>query len=43
MASLDLAEPDQIKKYWFLEAVVKTNEAVINFAHRFAAQVGQNG
>lgn len=39
MASLDLAEPDQIKKYWFLEAVVKTNEAVINFAHRFAAKL----
>ncbi len=36
MDSLDLSEPDQIKKYWFLESVILTNKAVINFAHRFA-------
>jgi len=39
MESLDLSEPDQIKKYWFLESVILTNKAVINFAHRFAGKL----
>jgi formate C-acetyltransferase len=33
---LDLTEPDEIKKKWFLDAVVIANEAVINFARRIA-------
>lgn len=39
MDSLDLSEPDQIKKYWFLESVILTNKAVINFAHRFSEKL----
>jgi len=31
---LKLTEPDEIKKLWFLEAVIITNEAVINFSKR---------
>ncbi len=36
MESLDLTQPDAIKKHWFLEAVVISNEAVINFSNRFS-------
>lgn len=35
MESLDLKEPGQAKKYWFLQAVVITNQAVIDFANRY--------
>jgi formate C-acetyltransferase len=35
--NLDLAEPGTISQYWFLQAVVTANKAVINFAARFAA------
>ena len=35
--NLDLAEPGTISQYWFLQAVVKANQAVINFAERYAA------
>lgn len=31
---LKLTEPDEIKKLWFLDAVITTNKAVINFSHR---------
>lgn len=33
---LDLAEPGTISQSWFLQSVIRTNEAVINFAGRFA-------
>ncbi len=33
---LDLTEPDTVSKYWFLQAVITANKAVINFARRFA-------
>lgn len=33
---LDLTQPDAIKKRWFLDAVILTNRAVINFSRRFA-------
>ena len=33
---LDLAQPDEIKKYWFLNSVIIANKAVIKFAGRFA-------
>ncbi|MCD6121819.1 MAG: formate C-acetyltransferase/glycerol dehydratase family glycyl radical enzyme [Spirochaetales bacterium] len=33
---LDLTEPGTINQYWFLQAVITANEAVINFANRFA-------
>lgn len=35
---LDLTQPDEIKKLWFLDAVILTNEAVINFSQRFAGK-----
>ena len=35
--NLDLAEPGTISQYWFLQAVVTANKAVINFAERYAA------
>jgi len=38
-SSLDLSKPGKIKKYWFLEAVILTNQAVINFSHRFAKKL----
>lgn len=34
--ALDLTEPGTVTKYWFLQAVIKANEAVVNFAHRYA-------
>ena len=37
IAELDYAEPDSVAKKIFYESVVITNEAVIAFAHRFAA------
>ena len=33
---LDLAQPGTISQYWFLQAVITANKAVINFAARFA-------
>jgi formate C-acetyltransferase len=33
---LDLTQPDAIKKYWFLQSVIITNEAAIRFAERFS-------
>ena len=33
---LDLTEPGAISQYWFLQAVVTSNRAVINYARRFA-------
>ncbi|WP_020611171.1 glycyl radical protein [Sediminispirochaeta bajacaliforniensis] len=36
LADLDLTEPGTISQYWFLQAVVTANKAVINFAGRFA-------
>ena len=38
---LDLTEPGTISQYWFLQAVIKANEAVINFARRFADRLAQ--
>ncbi len=34
--NLDLTEPGTINQYWFLQAVVTANKAVINFASRYA-------
>jgi formate C-acetyltransferase len=45
---LKLTEPDEIKKLWFLDAVIITNKAVINFARRLGekcnelAQISKN-
>ena len=39
--SLDLTEPGQVRKSWFLRAVVITNQAVIDFAARFAAKLAE--
>ncbi len=36
LQQIDLTQPDEIKKYWFLQAVVISNKAVIRFAERFA-------
>lgn len=36
LAELDLTQPDAIKKYWFLQATIIANRAVLNFAARFA-------
>jgi len=38
---LDLTQPDEIKKYWFLNSVIITNKAVLKFAQRFAAECRQ--
>lgn len=35
---LKLTEPDEIKKAWFLDSVIITNKAVINFSKRFAEE-----
>lgn len=37
--ALDLSQPEEIKKYWFLKSVIMTNKAVISFAHRFAVKL----
>ena len=39
--SLDLTEPGQVRKAWFLRAVVITNQAVIDFAARFASKLAE--
>ena len=36
LAEIDLTEPDECKKYWFLQSVIIANKAVIRFAERFA-------
>lgn len=38
---LNLAEPDEIKKLWFLDAVILSNQAVINFSKRLAEKCRQ--
>lgn len=38
LAKLDLADPADLKKMHFLNAVISSNKAVINFAGRFAAE-----
>lgn len=37
--SMDLTEPGAITQQWFLQGVVRSNEAVINFASRFADEL----
>lgn len=39
IARLDLTQPGEIKKLWFLQAVIIANQAVIHFANRFAAKL----
>ncbi len=39
--NLDLTEPGTISQQWFLQAVIRTNEAVINFAGRFADRLAE--
>jgi len=34
--ALKITEPGEIEKYWFLQGVIITNEAVINFSNRFS-------
>ncbi len=41
LSKLDLREPGAAKKKWFLDSVIKTNQAVINFAKRFADKLEQ--
>jgi pyruvate-formate lyase len=41
LEALDLTEPGTISQYWFLQAVIKANEAVINFAGRFADRLAE--
>ena len=41
LESLDLSEPGTISQYWFLQAVITSNKAVINFAHRFADKLAE--
>jgi len=36
LEALDLTEPGTISQCWFLQAVITTNQAVINFARRYA-------
>lgn len=36
LESLDLTEPDTVSQYWFLQAVITANKAVIRFAERYA-------
>lgn len=38
LAAIDPKEPDGVKKRFFLEAVLKSNEAVVNLAARIAAE-----
>jgi len=38
LASLDLTMPGAIKKAWFLQSVIITNEAAIRFAERFSKE-----
>ncbi len=39
LKNLDMTEPGAINQSWFLEAVIRSNEAVINFAGRFAEKL----
>ncbi|MGM0500383.1 MAG: glycyl radical protein [Bacillota bacterium] len=39
LSKLDLKEPGAVKKKWFLDSVIKTNKAVIDFSHRFAEKL----
>jgi formate C-acetyltransferase len=41
LAELDLTEPGTTNQYWFLQAVITANKAVINFAGRFATLLDQ--
>jgi len=34
--ALKITEPGEVEKLWFLQAVITTNEAVINFSQRFS-------
>jgi pyruvate formate-lyase/glycerol dehydratase family glycyl radical enzyme len=36
LQTLDLTEPGTVSQYWFLQAVVTANKAVINYARRFS-------
>ena len=38
---LDLTQPGTISQYWFLQAVITANGAVINFARRFADRLAE--
>ncbi|MCT4686887.1 glycyl radical protein [Vallitalea sp.] len=38
ISELDLKEPGNIKKKWFLEGALKGNQAVVNFSNRIAYQ-----
>lgn len=37
LSRIDLTQPDEYKKYCFLQAVIQSNEGVIKFSERFAA------
>jgi len=39
--SLDLTQPGAAKQEWFLQAAIMGNRAVIDFAHRFAKELGR--
>ncbi len=39
LAELDLKQPGEVKKQWFLESVIAANEAVIRFARRYAEKL----
>lgn len=41
LAKLDLTEPGTVTKYWFLQAVIKANQAVVNFSKRYAALLSE--
>ena len=38
LAELDLKEPGNVKKRWFLQAALQGNQAVVNFASRIASE-----
>lgn len=40
-AEIDPKEPDGVKKRYFLDGVIKGNEAVVNFSNRIAAECGK--
>ncbi|MBU8912739.1 MAG: formate C-acetyltransferase/glycerol dehydratase family glycyl radical enzyme [Spirochaetales bacterium] len=41
LEELDLTEPGTISQYWFLQAVITSNRAVINYARRFADHLAE--
>lgn len=41
MDELDLTEPGNARKHWFLQSVITSNQAVINFARRYADKIEQ--